>query len=70
MCVCVRHVISCDNYYLPIRAVAHLNLFKCLKPIRALAHLNATPGTESELAREEEMAIAISQFSFFHILHI
>ena len=27
-------------------------------------HLNATPGTDAESAREEEMAIAISQFSY------
>ena len=41
-----------------------LNLFDCLQPIRALAHLNATPGTEAESAKEEEMAKAISQFSY------
>ena len=29
-------------------------------------YLNATPGTEAESAREEEMATAISQFSFYH----
>ena len=33
-------------------------------------YLNATPGTEAESAREEEMAIAISRFSCIYIYNI
>ena len=33
-----------------------------------ITYLNATPGTEAESAWEEEMAVAISQFSYLDIL--